>query len=91
MRQIIIYTLLTASLLYGQVLEDIVVTAKSESLAVDTAGSFSIVSEKEIEQMGGTSINEILEEMVGVSVVSIVALLEVENLSRFVEQTVNTH
>ena len=68
MKQIVTLSLITAGLLYGQALEDIVITAKSESLAVDTAGSFSIVTKEDIEKMSATSINQILEEMVGISV-----------------------
>lgn len=64
----IIFIILTINNTYAKDLDSIVVTAKSQSLAIDTAGSFSIVTKKDIEKMNATSIQEVLEELVGISV-----------------------
>jgi len=62
-------SLAVASVLYGsQDLEAIVVTAKTKSLEVDTAGSFTVISSKDIKRMAATTIQEVLEEQVGISV-----------------------
>lgn len=48
-------------------LDEVVVTAKSNKQLMDTAGSTTIVTKEDIKQMGVTSLNEVLEETVGIT------------------------
>ena len=59
--------ILTSSVYAGDNLDNVVVTAKSNKAVVDTAGSYSIVTQKEIKQMNASSIEEVLEEVTGIS------------------------
>lgn len=49
-------------------LADVVITAKTKSEVIDTAGSFTIISAKEIKESNASSIQNILEETVGLNV-----------------------
>ncbi len=65
-------SIITSMLLIGQLgatekLESIVVTAKSPSVAIDTAGSYTIISQEEIKEMNANTIAEVLEESAGIS------------------------
>ncbi len=51
-------------------LEDVVVTAKSNTQAIDTAGSFSIITPEDIKSSNASSLQNILEETVGINVTS---------------------
>ncbi len=58
--------------LYGiqnnsQTLDDIVITTKSASEAIDTAGSYIVVSQEDIKEMNVNTIAEILEEQTGIT------------------------
>jgi len=59
--------ILASNLYAGDRLNDVVITAKSKKQLIDTAGSTSIITAEEIEKMGVNSINEVLEETVGIS------------------------
>ncbi len=63
----ILIILLTVNLYASDKLDDIVVTTKSNKQLIDTAGSTSIITAKDIQKMGVTSINEVLEQSVGIS------------------------
>ena len=65
-------SIITSMLLFSQLgasekLESIVITAKSPSAAIDTAGSYTIISQEEIKQMNANTIAEVLEERAGIS------------------------
>lgn len=59
---------LLTSLSANEKLNDVVITAKSNMEAIDTAGSHSIITSKDIKEMNATSIKELLEEVVGANV-----------------------
>ncbi len=61
-------SILFSSLYAEEDLEDVLVTAKVKSEAIDTAGSFNIVDEEEIKISNAQSIQGILEETVGINV-----------------------
>lgn len=48
-------------------LEAVVVTAKSAQSAIDTAGSYTIITQYDIKSMNATSINDVLREKAGIS------------------------
>lgn len=66
-KSITLSALLATSLYSADQLADVVVTAKSNKAVIDTAGSYTIVSQEEIKQMNATSIEQVLEEVVGIS------------------------
>ena len=59
--------LLFSQLGASEKLESIIITAKSPSAAIDTAGSYTIISQEEIKQMNANTIAEVLEERAGIS------------------------
>lgn len=61
-------TLLTTVLSANEKLNDVVITAKSNKTLENTAGSVSIITQEDINAMNATSIQEILEEIVGINV-----------------------
>lgn len=64
---IIASTLLIGQIYASEKLEGIVVTAKSQSSAVDIAGSYTVVSQEDIKQTNANSIAEVLAEKAGIS------------------------
>jgi len=59
---------LQSSALGMQKMSDVVVTAKSNQSIKDTAGNISIITTEDIKSMSATSLQEILEEVVGINV-----------------------
>ena len=65
----LIFMMLPFSFSYAdELLDDVIVTAKTKNPSFDTADSFSVVSEEDIKSMSATSIQEILREVVGVNI-----------------------
>lgn len=65
-------SILTSMLLFSQLgasekLEGIVVTAKSPSAAIDTAGSYIIITQEDIQKMNANTIAEVMEEKAGIT------------------------
>lgn len=73
---------LQSSVFAQTTMDKVVVTAKSNQSIQDTAGSISIITAQEIKAMNATSIQEILEEVVGVNV-------GVNDSSNFGRQTIS--
>ncbi len=48
-------------------LTDVIVTAKTQKTALDTAGSFSVITQSDIKKTGASSIQEVLEGVVGLN------------------------
>ncbi|WP_324171780.1 TonB-dependent receptor plug domain-containing protein [Sulfurimonas sp.] len=48
-------------------LTDVIVTAKTQRTALDTAGSFSVITAEDIKKTGASSVQEILEGVVGLN------------------------
>ena len=71
-KKVLFYSIIifgVSSSLYGvEKLEDIIVTAKTQNSSLDTASSFSIVTQEEIKSMSATSIQEVLREVVGINI-----------------------
>jgi outer membrane receptor for ferrienterochelin and colicin len=61
-------TVLASSVYGADKLENVVVTSKSNQTLENTAGSISVITEEDIKQMNATSVQEILEEVVGINV-----------------------
>ncbi len=74
MKKLVLSTLASSLLLSfayaDSKLEDVVVTAKSNTQAIDTAGSFSIITPEDIKSSNASSLQNILEETVGINVTS---------------------
>lgn len=65
-------SIITSILLFSQLnaiekLDDVVITAKSQTSSIDTAGSYTIISQEEIKQMNANSIAEVLQAYTGIS------------------------
>jgi len=60
--------LITSSAVAKQKLDNVVVTAKSNQSAENVAGSISIITAQDIKQMSATSLQDILEEVVGINI-----------------------
>lgn len=72
MKKKIYLSLLASSVLISSLnaaddLRDVIVTAKTQKSALDTAGSFSVITEKDIKKTGASSIKEVLEGVVGLN------------------------
>lgn len=68
-KKIILSSIILTNLLSAtDELATIIVTAKTENSSLDTANSFSIVTQKEIDSMSATSIQEVLKEVVGINI-----------------------
>ncbi len=66
-KNIALSAVLASSLFASDNLDNVVVTAKSNQSIADTAGSISIVTAKDISKMHASSVQDILEEVVGVN------------------------
>jgi len=64
---IFLFTALYGTQNSSQRLDNIVITAKSGSEAIDMAGSYTIVSKEDIKEMNVNTIAEILEEQTGIT------------------------
>lgn len=65
-------SIITSILLFSQLnaiekLDDVVITAKSQTSSIDTAGSYTIISQEEIKQTNANSIAEVLQGYAGIS------------------------
>lgn len=60
--------LLTSNVYATEKLDDVVITSKSNQTLKNVAGSVSIITSEDIRQMNATSVQEILEEVVGINV-----------------------
>jgi outer membrane receptor for ferrienterochelin and colicins len=60
--------MLCSTVANADTIDNIVVTAKSNQSIENTAGSISIITAKDIQSMNATSIEEVLEEVVGVNI-----------------------
>ncbi|WP_321779547.1 TonB-dependent receptor plug domain-containing protein [Sulfurimonas sp.] len=72
MKNKIYLSLLVSSILINSInaaddLRDVIVTAKTQRTALDTAGSFSVITAEDIKKTGASSIQEILEGVVGLN------------------------
>lgn len=56
------------SLIGADTIDKMVVTSKSKQAIFDTAGSITIVTQEDIEEMNASSIQDVLEEVAGVSI-----------------------
>lgn len=59
--------ILAAQLHSSEKLNEIIVTAKSQSDAMDTAGSYTVVTQEEIKEANANSVAEVLEQKAGIS------------------------
>lgn len=64
---LLVSALLISSVFSSEDLTNVVVSAKTQNSALDTAGSFSIITEDDIKKTGASSIKEVLEGVVGVN------------------------
>jgi len=73
MKKKIYLSLLVSSMLINSVhaadnLKDVIITAKTQKSALDTAGSFSVITAEDIKKTGASSIKEVLEGVVGLHI-----------------------
>ena len=64
---IVAAVILAAQLHSSEKLNEIIVTAKSQSDAMDTAGSYTVVTQEEIKEANANSVAEVLEQKAGIS------------------------
>ncbi|EQB39731.1 hypothetical protein M947_05245 [Sulfurimonas hongkongensis] len=64
---LLVSAMLVNSLSAADDLKNVIVTAKTQKSSVDTAGSFSIITAKDIKRTGASSIKEALEGVVGLN------------------------
>lgn len=60
--------IVATSLIGADAIDKMVVTSKSKQAIFDTAGSITIVTQEDIEEMNASSIQDVLEEVAGVSI-----------------------
>lgn len=64
---IVLSFILASSLYANENLKDVLITAKTNSQTIDTAGSFTVITKKDIEENNIESIQNILENTVGIN------------------------
>lgn len=65
--KIALSTVLATSLYSAESLDDVIVTAKTNSNSLDTAGTFTVITKKDIEESHATNVQDLLEESTGIS------------------------